>query len=200
MMAAWRMKLQLPKFKATLRTSTGAVTVSIPRGRKLQTGFTVSSDAVGSDDDSAEATCQDAQVDVMSDHGCDNQLTDDQAEDFAGANPDENYVGPSLHEIKQKANVSAWEEVRPRMLSAVIESSSMTEDQQCILCPNSAEYRCTQCAAWAYYCGDCFGKMHLQTHLFHTGEVWKESQPTNRIHNYYFILTCMYTGWHVQTS
>ena len=80
---------------------------------------------------------------------------------------------PSLHEIKQKSNVAGWESVRTALCNVAVEGSSMPIGQQCILCSTLAEYRCTECAAWAFYCSDCFGSVHSKVGIFHTGEVWQ---------------------------
>ncbi len=84
---------------------------------------------------------------------------------------------PSLHEIKQKANVKGWAEIRQDMLKAAIQSCTMPFEQVCVHCTiMEAKYRCLQCSAWAYYCGECFGDIHCKSNLFHVGEVWEVCQ------------------------
>lgn len=85
---------------------------------------------------------------------------------------------PSLHAIKQKSNVSAWNNVREDLRRVAVECSAMPIDQECILCPSPAEYRCIECAAWAFYCSECFGKVHSKVGIFHTGEIWQVNCTT----------------------
>ena len=81
---------------------------------------------------------------------------------------------PSLHDIKQKANVAAWAKVRQGMRRAAIECCAMAPKQACIVCVrDEATHRCLQCSAWAYYCAACFGETHSKNNLFHVGEVWQ---------------------------
>ena len=86
---------------------------------------------------------------------------------------------PSLHYIKQKAAVAAWEQNRLSMLKACIECNAMPNDQTCIMCPSEAEYRCLQCAPWAYFCSNCFADAHRTVNIFHVGEIWEVSHCSN---------------------
>ena len=80
----------------------------------------------------------------------------------------------SLHSIKQKANVAAWESIRPALLTAVVECCAMPEDQLCTLCcVSDASFRCKQCGPCVYYCSNCIHEWHNGNNIFHTAEEWK---------------------------
>ena len=91
------------------------------------------------------------------------------------ANPS-NITEPSLHEIKQKASATAWGAIRDSLRQVAVECSGMPFGQGCILCSAEAKYRCVDCAAWAYYCAQCFSDAHSKVGLLHTGEVWEVSK------------------------
>lgn len=157
---AWRMKLKLPSMKVTQRSTSGEVVHRIvPRGCSSQE----KSEDCGGNFLTGTAGCGDA--------GDDQELgTGDSWNPLSHLSARE----PSLHEIVQKAAVSAWKEIRPALLKASIECSAMPPHQRCIVCTDQvAKYRCLQCALWAYYCPQCFGEAHSRTKLFHTGEVWE---------------------------
>lgn len=79
----------------------------------------------------------------------------------------------SLYAVKERAAATAWANIRPALLKAVVEGSAMSPDQRCTMCPAAASYHCIQCAPWAFYCHNCFGLAHSRVHLFHIGEVWE---------------------------
>jgi len=158
------MRLKLPTFKVTQRTGTGsAVRRNLPRGRR--------------DDISSDVCAGAAQLSSDGEEGSSDLTT---STDFLSGSLDimtgsiEGCSQPevSLHAIKQKAATSAWNQVRPALLKAAVEFSAMPMAQCCILCPESATYRCIQCAPWAYFCKTCFGEVHSKIN-FHTGEVWE---------------------------
>lgn len=62
---------------------------------------------------------------------------------------------PSLHEIKEKASTAAWASIRHSLRSVAVECSGMPIGQKCIHCVADAEYRCIDCASWAFYCSQC---------------------------------------------
>ena len=81
---------------------------------------------------------------------------------------------PSLHEIKQKANVKAWETLRSSLLSTVTECSAMPQDQSCTLCSVAeATFRCLQCGPCVFYCSSCLHEWHSRSNVFHMAEEWK---------------------------
>ena len=63
----------------------------------------------------------------------------------------------SLHAVKEQASANAWGKIRPVLRRAVVESSAMPTIQLCIMCAETAVYRCS---ANAYYCHNCFNKAH----------------------------------------
>ena len=161
-MATWRMKVKLPTFRVTQRI-TGARVIhrDVPRGR--QNGKSVSSSH-------EEAVCSSSD---RSDDDIDTQYVHDfEWPDGSTSTLTEDSEEPSLHKIKQKANIRAWSEVREMIRRAPIQSSAMQDNQLCINCPMKACYRCLQCAATAYYCEKCFVEAHKKVNFFHTGERW----------------------------
>ena len=80
---------------------------------------------------------------------------------------------PSLHEIREKASTEAWDSIRTALRDVAVECNSMPSGQKCILCSTLAEYRCIECAAWAFYCPECCGNAHQSVGIFHTGEIWQ---------------------------
>ena len=124
--------------------------VLIPRGRRGQTITSPGSDMLGVDQmqEKDEGNSRFEHCEIMPD-------------------------APSLHTIKQKSNVSVWEGVRAALRAAAVECSGLPIGQKCILCSSLAEYRCVECAPWAFYCPECFGNIHSKIGIFHTGEIWQ---------------------------
>ena len=165
---AWRMKLQFPAFKVTERCTSGHVARSIvPRGRTnpsvREEGNISGGQSIHTDDDSTR------------DDGSDDVPQLDSLWEFS-EDSSKTIAEPSLHEIKQKASVQAWSNIRPTLLKVVVECCAMRCGQRCLLCDSEATYRCVQCAPWAHYCTTCFGKAHLKANIFHVGEIWEVSQ------------------------
>ena len=151
---AWNMKLSLPKFKVTQIGDTKSHR-NIPRGRKGTTGLNPSP--------------------FPSDTAVDELNTPEFSLEESLSNESEAGHSVSLHAIKQKASVAAWDQVRVILQRTAIESSALPIDQGCILCTDPATHRCTQCGAWAYYCSNCYSQAHSVTNFFHVGEVWEVS-------------------------
>lgn len=154
---AWHLKVKLPSFKLTQRSGDSTKEVLVPRGRTSQTVHKPKEEE-GSNEN-------------LADDGVDFSMLSDMGVSDYDPIPDPQQ--PSLHTIKQKANVAAWDNVRANLRCVAVECSAMPIDQECILCPSPAEYRCIECAAWAYFCSQCFGEVHLKVGIFHTGEVWQ---------------------------
>ena len=157
---ACRMRLKLPSFQVTQRIGTGStVRRNLPRGRKddcVEDEQLSSGGEVGSSDLTSSTGFFPTSFDtVTEDIGCSSQPK------------------VSLHAIKQEAATAAWTQVRPALLKAAVECSAMPAAQCCILCLESASYRCIQCAPWAYFCQNCFSEVHSKINFFHTGEVWE---------------------------
>ena len=151
------MKLSLPKFKVMQIGDTKSHR-NIPRGR-ITTGSTVCPSHSKTD-----AAVDEMPMD-MPEFSLEQPLSNERE-----ATP-----SVSLHAIKQKASVAAWDQMRDVLLRTAIESSALPIDQKCILCTEPAIYRCTQCGAWAYYCKSCYSQAHSMTNIFHVGEVWEVS-------------------------
>ena len=132
---AWHMKLSLPKFKVT-QIGDSKIHRDLPRGRKATGSIPAASFPPGgvAEDEEDETHIN---LDSPDPQPCENSE--------AGPNV-------SLHAIKQKASVSAWDQVRATLQKAVVESSALPSDQGCVLCAAPATHCCTECAAWAYYC------------------------------------------------
>ena len=163
---AWRMRVKLPSFKVTQRCSTSTTRCNYPRGKSI-----VKESQEGGMEDTVQPE-EDLSY-KPDDHR-------DTSTDFAAEGL------PSLHSISQKAAVVAWGQVRSALLDAVIESNAMPADNPfCIKCSEAANYRCLQCAPWAYYCHQCYINSHTVINLFHVGEVWEV-----RRYN-----TIVYQGW-----
>lgn len=81
-------------------------------------------------------------------------------------------VEPSLHEIQSKVSVSAWQQLRERILTVTTESSAMPVGQICICCENQASFRCVKCGPFAFYCFECFSRQHRTANFFHVAEEW----------------------------
>ena len=157
---AWRMRLKLPSFQVTQRIGTGStVRRNLPRGRK--------GDCVGDEQLSSGGEVESSDLTTTDFFST---SFDTVTEDIQGCSSQPEV---SLHAIKQKAATAAWIQVRPALLKAAVECSAMPVTQCCILCLQSASYRCIQCAPWAYFCQNCFSEVHSKINFFHTGEVWE---------------------------
>ena len=165
---AWRMKLKLPKFKVTQRESGSSAKsiVNIPRGRSaLSTEDTAT---VSNVSDSSEGEL--AEDMVLSAEPPPNEF---EPTPEAGAF---NKHQPSLHEIKQAANVESWGKIRNNILKAVVECSAMPHEQCCNVCGNAGQYRCTECGPpTVYYCVNCLQVSHSSSNILHTAEIWEVS-------------------------
>ena len=104
---AWRMKLRLLSFKVTQRCTRGDVAqYSIPRGRK----------------DVKEVAMNDEETEAGPSWESPPSATPfPDLEEFET----EQDPTPTLHEVKQAANVAAWENIRSRLLQATIECSAI---------------------------------------------------------------------------
>lgn len=81
---------------------------------------------------------------------------------------------PSLHKIKQKANVAAWISTRQMLLDVCTEINSMPSNQLCSVCASDkALFRCHQCGPNTYYCSNCLDQYHTLTSILHSPEEYK---------------------------
>ena len=147
---AWRMKLSLPRFRVTQIGDTKTHR-NLPRGKALGSAASHVADVPHDDTDVDEV--------YLPPDGEETNKADQ--------------ANTSFHAIKQKAAAAAWDQVRATLQKAAIESSALPSNQGCILCAAPASHRCTSCAAWAYYCINCFHQAHSVANFFHVGEVWE---------------------------
>lgn len=83
---------------------------------------------------------------------------------------------PSLHSVKQKANVAAWNNARSSLLRVCIELNCLPRDQVCTLCKtHPASIRCRQCGPYTYYCSICLEQCHSVATILHSPEEYKVS-------------------------
>lgn len=152
---AWRIKLNLPTFKVHQRaTGSNKRTVCIPRG--------------------VNESKPDGDLSIVTElHEVEKSV--ESAPDGCTSDADLEFFQPSLHAIKQAANVKSWEKIRSSLLWVVTESQSMPVDQHCVFCPTLAKYRCLECGPIAYFCSECLGEYHSKINIFHTPEVWDVS-------------------------
>lgn len=80
---------------------------------------------------------------------------------------------PTLHELHQKATVSAWENLRSNILAIATESGAMPFEQVCMVCNTSAKFKCERCGPNIFYCFNCFCKQHETANFFHVAEEWE---------------------------
>lgn len=154
---AWRIKKSLPRFQVHQRASGFEKRSIIPRGRLQNTSASGNEPSVV---DQPESPLDGNKADLP-EHNLENQ--------------ESHHLDPSLHEIKQCANVESWRKIRFSLLKAVTESHSMCNEQKCVRCPTLAKYRCVECEPLVYFCPSCLGEAHSMTNLFHTPEVWDVS-------------------------
>ena len=80
---------------------------------------------------------------------------------------------PTDHELQTKAHIRRWEQLRQQILSVNTECSAMLPEQQCILCPDPAEFRCRDCGPATFYCKSCCSLLHKKANFFHATEQWQ---------------------------
>lgn len=102
---------------------------------------------------------------------------------------DTDMTEPSLHEIQSKASISAWQQLRERILIITTENSAMPVGQKCLCCDVQACFRCVKCGPFSFYCFECFCQQHRVSNFFHVAEKWEV-----RIRDLLllFILLCYY--------
>lgn len=141
--------MRLPSLKLTQRSTCGAVRHrTVPRG---VVGSMDSEECSSGSNDSAPGSDVDEVNDYDNDHDLNTMLADSDHQELNE---------PSLHYIKQKAAVAAWEQNRLSMLKACIECNAMPNDQ-------------------TYFCSNCFADAHRTVNIFHVGEMWEVSHGSN---------------------
>lgn len=80
---------------------------------------------------------------------------------------------PSLLEIQSKASISAWQQLREKILVITTESSAMPVGENCMYCDDQAQFRCIKCGPFSYYCLLCFRQWHQTSNFFHIAERWE---------------------------
>ena len=77
---------------------------------------------------------------------------------------------------KQQRAAKHWSEITNEMLTAVIESECVSDEQLCTRCTQDpATFRCLKCGAGALYCEACVAAVHNNRNYFHVVEQWKAS-------------------------
>ncbi len=157
------MKLKLPPFRVTQRSTSGKVSHHIlPRlcGLEGKANVSASGDGLALDINCQAIELCECHTDVLT---------------SGGTNKDtrESVPSSSLYELDQENSAESWRKARSTLLKIVVESEALPEAQLCISCNNSALYRCLQCGPRAYFCNHCYEAAHLATNLFHTGEIWE---------------------------
>lgn len=162
-MSSWRLKLRLPSLKTTVRPA-GKDPLELTINRGCRSTTTSEGKLTLKDDEDTETT---------SFPGV--SFQDTTGEDLPSSVQDRPTVKePSLHEIKQKANVCAWAEIRQELMKAAVQCCAMPRGQVCIHCAmEEAAYRCLQCSPQGFYCGTCFRDSHKRSNFFHVGEIWQ---------------------------
>ena len=80
---------------------------------------------------------------------------------------------PSLHEMRQRASVTAWSRIRSCMLDMCVRNNIMPHGQACTFCfVAKAEFRCLRCGPYSYYCMKCL-ELHSLRSVYHLPEIWK---------------------------
>ena len=81
---------------------------------------------------------------------------------------------PTGNSLKQQASAQSWDNVRNKLLNAVVENNAMPHNQVCTLCSiEKATSRCTRCGPCVYYCERCLNSFHNVNFVFHMPEEWK---------------------------
>ena len=80
---------------------------------------------------------------------------------------------PTCHELESRASATAWEGIRMKMHTAVVEMAAMPLPQVCLHCGISASLRCKQCGFKGFYCPECFATNHDIVNSFHVAEKWE---------------------------
>ena len=147
---ASRIKLKLPSFSVTKRSTSGRVSHHfVPRGCDSVLNPDNSGSLNPDDSDSVELT-----------------------RGLPAENLPENL--PTLHEVTQKRAVESWNKIRWDMLQIAIESEALPEDQPCGVCSaNKATHRCLECGPRIFFCLQCYEAAHSRANIFHIGEMWK---------------------------
>ena len=172
-MAAFHRRLKLPTLKVTQRFPGGEESKDLHRGATdAEWVVPDTNQRVNSQD---EADCNQLQQQSSSDPS--STIANPEDLFYTGLqDPDFNSLEePSHHELQSKASICAWEALRSKFLSAVVESSAMPEEQTCLSCDNPAEFRCQRCGPVSFYCYACYKSHHKSTNIFHVAERWEVS-------------------------
>ena len=155
-MAAFHRRLKLQTLKVTQRFPGGEESKDLHRGA-TDDGWTVSGTKQSHSQEEADSNQQQPRGEALS------PVTNPDNLFYPGIlDPYSNSLEePSHHELQSKASIGAWEALRSKVLSAVVESSAIPEEQMCLYCDNPAEFRCQRCGPVSFYCYTCY--MNQQT-------------------------------------
>ncbi len=102
------------------------------------------------------------------------QDEDNDPELYLDAGTSDDTEGPSLYKIQQESSVAEWNEIRDKLVRAVVETNAMPLEQICVKCLESpASLRCQKCSVASFYCESCFVNEHSNANFFHVPEEWK---------------------------
>ena len=131
----------------------------------------------------------------INDGGCE---WDEDWEGEVDSKEDREYTDlPSLHEIKRKSNVVAWDSVRSSLRSVVVETNALPLNSVCSFCQSFASIRCMSCGSGVFFCIDCLKASHTKRNVFHCPEEWKVRSNYSLISSDCFSLLFFLIGWSV---
>lgn len=123
----------------------------------------------------ASSTPNPTAADAMA--GCgEDPLPDDLQEPFSGDPSFFSQMNPcrmESHTERKKRTAEAWEEIRPKLIPAMISSVGFPSGIACVICKSSANVWCKDCGALAYLCEECARKLHTDVNIFHSPMLWK---------------------------
>ena len=153
------LNLKLPSLKVKQHSSSGQVQKRVVYRQALSTPWQISKN-----NDCSQSTSEPVEPSIDF-----HLLSDDKFDEGCSE-------GPSLHKLQREANASAWEEVRAKLLHAVVESEAMPLNQACTKCSEvPATLQCRKCGPSAFFCCACFHHVHCGINVFHVAEEWKVS-------------------------
>lgn len=91
-------------------------------------------------------------------------------------NMDDELKAPSKSDVFRKANSYVnWTNLRPKLLSAFVDSLAIPVGALCLECQEAAVARCKECGPNQILCRPCAGKVHENRNQFHVLELWQVS-------------------------
>lgn len=156
---AFHMHLEVPHFRLTQRSTSGAVVQKdVVRGLKKRVEVS-----------SRNRMFEEGSMSTAHDHE-----SPDPCIDLDLSEENQTSSEPSLYAIGSKASVAAWNSVRYPVLKAVTESHAMPESRSALSVLKPVLISDTY-TPYCYYCDQCLAKLHLHSNIFcvHVPEQWK---------------------------